>query len=91
MRSRVLVLAFFAVALMVTVPSTAVAQSDADVKALSDKVDALEKRIATMERNLTQQLTNISKQLSAGGAANPAKEAEATKPNTTVKRSTLRI
>jgi len=77
MRSRVLVLAFFAVALMVTVPSTAVAQSDADVKALSDKVDALEKRIATMERNLTQQLTNISKQLSAGGAANPAKEAEA--------------
>ena len=77
MRSRALVLALLAFAVMVAVPSTALAQSDADIKGLSDKVDALEKRIATMERNLTQQLSNISKQLAAGGAASPAAEAEA--------------
>ena len=77
MRSRATFLALIAFAIMVAVPSTALAQSDADIKALSDKVEALEKRIATMERNLTQQLTNISRQLASGGGANPAAEAEA--------------
>ena len=77
MRSRAAFLALLAIAVMVAVPSTALAQSDADVKALTEKVDALEKRIATMERNLTTQLSRISQQLAAGGAANPAAEAEA--------------
>ena len=77
MRSRALVLALLAFAVMVAVPSTALAQSNPDIKALSDKVDALEKRIATMERNLTQQLSRISKQLADGGGRNSAAEAEA--------------
>ena len=78
MRSRALVLALFAFAVMVAVPSTTLAQSGSDIKALSDKVDALERRIATMERNLTQQLSKISKQLADGGGGNSAaKEAEA--------------
>ena len=79
MRSRVLVPILLAAAVFLTVPSSALAQSDSDVKALSDKVDALEKRIATMERNLTQQLSRISQQLSqgAGGGVNAAAEAEA--------------
>lgn len=78
MRSRALVLALFAFAVMVVVPSPALAQSDPDIKALSDKVDALERRIATMERNLTQQLSRISKQLADGGGGNSAAvEAEA--------------
>ncbi len=77
MRSRALVLALFAFAVMVAVPSTTLAQSGSDIKALSDKVDALERRIATMERNLTQQLSKISKQLAGGGGNSAAKEAEA--------------
>ncbi len=78
MRSRATFLVLLAFAVMVAVPSTALAQSNADIKALSDKVDALERRIATMERNITQQLTRISKQLADGGAGNnAAKEAEA--------------
>ncbi len=77
MRSRAAFLALLAVAVMVAVPSTALAQSDADIKALTDKVSALEQRIATMERNLTTQLKAISKQLANSGAASPAAEAEA--------------
>ena len=77
MRSRATFLALLAFAVMVAVPSTALAQSDADIKALTDKVTALEQRIATMERNLTTQLSRISQQLASGGAANPAAENEA--------------
>ena len=77
MRSRILVFAFLAFVVMVTVPSPALAQSDPDIKALTEKVDALERRIATMERNLTQQLSRISQQLADGGAGNSAAEAEA--------------
>ncbi len=77
MRSRLALLALFACALAVVVPSPALAQSESDIKTLTEKVDALEQRIATMERNLTTQLSRISQQLAAGGAANPAMEAEA--------------
>lgn len=77
MRSRAAFLALLAVAVMVAVPSTALAQSDADIKALTDKVNALEQRIVTMERNLTTQLKAISQQLAKSGAASPAAEAEA--------------
>jgi thiol-disulfide isomerase/thioredoxin len=77
MRSRAALFVLLAFAVMVAVPSTALAQSDADIKALTDKVNALEQRIATMERNLTTQLKAISKQLASGGAASPAAEAEA--------------
>ena len=75
MRSRALLLAVLVLAFGLS--STAWAQSDADVKALSDKVDALERRIATMERNLTQQLSRISQQLAQGGGTNAAAETEA--------------
>ncbi len=77
MRSRLALLALFAFALAVVVPSPALAQSESDIKTLTEKVNALEQRIATMERNLTTQLSRISQQLAAGGAANPAMEAEA--------------
>lgn len=78
MRSRSFVLALVFALLAIALPSTTFAQSDSDVKALTDKVDALERRIATMERNLTQQLSRISQQLAqGGGGANPAAEAEA--------------
>ena len=77
MRSRTLVVALLALAVLVVVPSTAWAQSDAEVKALSDKVDALERRITTMERNLTQQLSGISKQLASGAGAGPSAATEA--------------
>jgi thiol-disulfide isomerase/thioredoxin len=76
MRSTGLVLTLLTAAILI-VPTPALAQSDPDVKALSDKVDALERRIATMERNLTQQLSNISQQLAQGGGTNSAAEAEA--------------
>lgn len=79
MRSRVAILALVAFAMMVVVPSAALAQSDADVKALTEKVNALEQRLATMERNLTTQLTKISQQLAsgAGGGVSAAQENEA--------------
>jgi len=77
MRSRALVLVLLATALLVVVPSPALAQGDAEIKMLTDKVDALEKRIATMERNITQQLTRMSQQLASSGGANSAAEAEA--------------
>ena len=77
MRSRVAVLALLAFAVMVLAPSPVFAQSDADVKALTDKVNALEQRIATMERNLTAQLTKISQQLASGGGPSAASETEA--------------
>ena len=69
MRSRVAILALVAFAMMVVVPSAALAQSDADVKALTEKVNALEQRLATMERNLTTQLTKISQQLASGAGS----------------------
>lgn len=71
MRSRALLVALLALAVIVVAPSMTFAQSS-EIKALNDKVDALEKRIATMERNLTQQLTRISGQLAAGGGGNNA-------------------
>ena len=78
MRSRALLVALLALAVVVVAPSMTFAQSG-EIKALNDKVDALEKRIATMERNLTQQLTRISSQLAsgAGGGNNAALENEA--------------
>ena len=77
MRSRALVVTFLAAALLVALPSTVLAQSDSDIKALSDKVDALERRIVTMERNLTGQLNRILQQVASGGGANAATETEA--------------
>jgi len=76
MRSRVAVLALLAFALMALVPSPVAAQSDADVKALTEKVNALEQRLATMERNLTTQLNKISQQLASGAGGGPSAETE---------------
>lgn len=77
MRSRAIVLALLVAVVFVAAPSPVLAQGDADVKALTEKVDALERRIATMERNLTQQLNNISQKLAAGGGGSNVNEAEA--------------
>ena len=82
MRSRALLVALLAAAIVVALPSTVSAQSDPDIKALTDKVDALEKRIQNMERNLNAQLSRISQQLSkggggGGGGVNAALEGEA--------------
>lgn len=78
MRSRSLCIALLCALVALALPSTPAAQSDADAKVLTERVDALEKRVATMERNLTQQLSRISQQLSQGGAtAGGADETEA--------------
>ena len=78
MRSRSLYVALLFAVLAVGLPTTVSAQSDADVKALTQKVEDLEKRLATMERNLTTQLQRISQQLAqGGGGVNQAAETEA--------------
>jgi thiol-disulfide isomerase/thioredoxin len=76
MRSRSLYVALLFAVLVVGFPSVASAQSEAEIKALTEKVDNLEKRLATMERNLTQQLSRISQQLAQGGGSAGETEAQ---------------
>ena len=75
-RSRALLLSVVVIAVALSAPAPQ-AQDDAEIAALTQKIDALEKRIATMERNLTQQLRAIERAVArgGGGGANAALEA----------------